>query len=239
MVTLLTATGGRPLAFDLCIKWMNKQTYKGPIRWIIVDDCSDWSDLEESKEKIRGDWEVITILPEPKWFPGDNTQSRNLLAGLQRVNEKDKLIIIEDDDYYNEDFLSHIVRWLDRADLVGEMRACYYNLQTQAYKKLGNKGHASLCSTGMQGHAIEAFRNECRNNHTFIDLELWKNFQGKKFLSDTQYVVGIKGLPGRAGIGSGHHMKPSLNAAIKEDSDHSKLKEWVGEDYIHYVERQS
>jgi hypothetical protein len=67
MVTLLTVTGGRPEAWGLCKRWMAAQTVQ-PDRWIIVDDV--------------GDVPEATIQVTPRWQPGQNTQARNLLAGL-------------------------------------------------------------------------------------------------------------------------------------------------------------
>jgi hypothetical protein len=98
MLTLLTATGGRPEALDLCFRWMNNQDYKGEVRWVIVDDVS----LNTAyRDKIRKDWDVTVALPSPKWEEGQNTQARNLLAGLLEVDPNSKLLIIEDDDYYH------------------------------------------------------------------------------------------------------------------------------------------
>ena len=37
MLTLLTATGARPEAWAICERLMARQTYAGPVRWIIVD----------------------------------------------------------------------------------------------------------------------------------------------------------------------------------------------------------
>ena len=38
MLTLLTATGARPEAWAICEQLMARQTYAGPVRWVIVDD---------------------------------------------------------------------------------------------------------------------------------------------------------------------------------------------------------
>jgi hypothetical protein len=52
---------------------------------------------------------------------------------------------------------------------------------------------------------VTNFVTICQKMSKFIDLELWKGGKGRLF--DTQMTVGIKGLPGRPGIGAGHRMK--------------------------------
>ena len=40
VVSLVTPTRDRPEAFNLCVHWMSRQTYRqlGPIQWVVVDD---------------------------------------------------------------------------------------------------------------------------------------------------------------------------------------------------------
>lgn len=230
---LLTATGGRPEAFELCVRWMNRQTTKEKVKWIIVNDV----DIEDYSN-IRDDWELEIINPFPRWEPGQNTQARNLLEGLNLVSETDRLFIIEDDDYYHPNYLEEANKGLDHHDLVGECQTRYYNISNNSYKICPNKQHASLCATGMKGPAIREFIKQCHQNHKFIDMNLWAEFHGPKRLTKTNYVIGIKGLPGRPGIGSGHKMAPTLSGSTRKDYQYRKLQDWVGEDYKYYVERQ-
>ena len=90
--TLLTPTGDRPEAFKLCQNWIGKQDYIGKIRWIIVDDGTISTEI-----KYKTHIDIVVIRLPSK---AGNTQARNLTAGLKLVTEQDKLIIIEDDDYY-------------------------------------------------------------------------------------------------------------------------------------------
>jgi hypothetical protein len=36
-LTLITCTADRPEAFQLCERWMARQTYRGSIQWIVAD----------------------------------------------------------------------------------------------------------------------------------------------------------------------------------------------------------
>jgi len=220
MLTLLTATGMRPEAWAICERLMLRQTYDGPVRWIIVDD----GEIPQPITFRRENWIINLICPEPAWQPGQNTQARNLAAGLEHVRDYERLVIIEDDDNYDSEYLETVDGWLDRADLVGESMARYFNVATGTGKQLQNRNHCSLCSTAMKGPGLVAFRRAVAKNKKFIDMELWKMFKGKTLISlASWHVVGIKGLPGRDGIGCGHRMTGGAQSI-------GMLREWIGDD---------
>lgn len=222
MIKLLTTTGGRPEAWELCKRWVRNQTVKADA-WIIVDDCAEMSDMSGI------DLPVMLVRPQPFWQPGQNTQARNLLAALESVTPNDTIIIIEDDDYYAPTWVQSVIEWSKRFELVGERNALYYHVVHRQYRSCGNMSHASLCATAMRGSALNVFKRECQKNHKFIDIHLWRNFRGSKKLFDTKMTVGIKGLPGRAGIGCGHQMNG------KPDPDGVLLKKRIGEDASAYL----
>lgn len=223
MLTLLTMTGCRPTAWAICQRLMAKQTYAGPVHWVVVDDGQEAQPVVFA----RDGWEVEVVRPEPFWAPGQNTQARNILVGLKRVRAGARLIVIEDDDWYGPEHLATMAPLLEAHELVGECRARYYNLERRVWRQLNNTQHASLCSTGMRGAAIQAFQRETEQRHTFIDVHLWRNFRGRKHLyHNPRNVVGLKGLPGRQGIGMGH--TPDF-AGLRDNSD-EVLRNWIGAD---------
>lgn len=220
MLTLLTTTGARPDAWAICEKLMLAQTFDDEVRWIIVDDGEQAQPITFQ----RAGWKLQILRPRPYWLPGDNTQARNLRAGLCCIRPYDRVLIIEDDDYYAPQYLQDMSEALNHASLVGEERARYYNIRTRHYKQLQNRGHSSLASTALRGEAIEALHKATQRRSKFIDLELWKEHLDRK-LFPAKNVVGIKGLPGRPGIGIGHKAefgRPDVGDKI--------LREWLGED---------
>ena len=227
MLTLLTATGCRPEAWAICEKLMQAQTFTGPVRWIIVDDGKEAQPVTFAREG----WQLEVVRREPFWKPGQNTQALNLAAGLARVKPYDRLVILEDDDHYAPDWIETINAALDGADLAGENMARYYNAATSTGRQLNNANHASLCSTGMKGLALELFRRECKPGVQFIDVALWRNFKGAKHLFGGSRVTGIKGMPGRCGIGMGHN--PDFHGT--KDKDGALLREWIGQDAELYI----
>jgi hypothetical protein len=174
---------------------------------------------------LREDWTLTIVRPEPFWKEGVNTQARNLIAGMYYVNKDAKLLVIEDDDYYDPNYLQMVDGWLNKHDLVGECMARYYNLATRKHRQLSNNQHASLCSTAMKGDAITLFAKELLISTKYIDINVWQKFTGAKCLYPTKMVVGVKGLAGRKGIGMGHNA--DFNG--QSDAGHTVFNKWIGE----------
>jgi hypothetical protein len=227
MLQILTATGARPEAWRLCERYMRRQDYEGPVRWIIVDD----GEHPQLCGFERAGWCLEWVRPLPRWAPGDNTQARNVLAGLALVDPVAPLVIVEDDDWYAADWLTTCARELRDAELVGEMCSRYYNVATRVARPLTNRSHASLCSTALRGPAVAVLRDCCRSREKFLDLALWRARGPRKRLFNGGRVVGIKGLPGRAGIGIGHR----ATFQGLPDAAGKILRNWIGADAGGYL----
>jgi hypothetical protein len=225
MIALITPTGGRALQFSLCVKFINRQTYKGNVIWIIIDDCvPQTTDLV-----IRDDWTVIKIFPSPVWHLGENTQSRNIREGIKYLfssySKKDieGIFIIEDDDYYKSSYLENMVIKLRGFNAAGETDTIYYNVVHRTYFSNQNFKHASLFQTAFTPEAVHILES-CYDNR-FIDCVFWSLVQNKNLFKD-RLSIGIKGLPGRAGIGAGHQRMGNM----PEDRNMNYLKSIIGED---------
>jgi hypothetical protein len=219
MLFLLTPTGNRLIQFNFCVEMMRNQTYSGDVTWIIVDDGKEHMTTPSIKN-----WNIIhEKLPEGI----GNTQAKNIIHGLQYCDKNSKLIVIEDDDFYHKDWLEIIDKNLEYSELSGITKAKYYHIKTSTYKVHNNLAHSSLCSTGLRGaNAFDFLKYICLKYIKFIDIHLWRNFTGKKYLFDGNNVIGIKGMPGREGIGSGHYRL--LN---HKDTSGNILNQWVGTDW--------
>ena len=207
---------------------MAAQDYDGQVHWIVVDDGPQPQEITFRRDH----WELEVVRPQPYWQPGENTQARNLLAGLDQVTDGAPLLIIEDDDHYAPSWLRMADNALGRAELVGETRARYYNVSDWRWREHNNTTHASLCATGLRGPALSFFRSCCVAQYRFIDLTLWRNYSGSKRLFASHLVTGIKGLPGRAGIGMGH--RSSLHGSTP-DPTRARLRAWLGNDADAYL----
>jgi hypothetical protein len=220
VLTLLTPTGCRSAAWALCERWMARQTYAGPVRWVVVDDGAEAQPVTFAREG----WELEVIRPGHRWSPGKNTQARNFLAGLDRIGPEAHVAVIEDDDYYAPDWLDKVAEELRTASMVGQGWNRYYHVRTGAIRENTNDRHASLCATAFRDSALGLFRRQCERAPRLIDQVLWKHVSSRRVFHG-KHVIGMKGLPGRAGIAGGHEMKTA------EPFD---LRQWIGDDAEHY-----
>lgn len=235
MLQILTPTGGRSLAWALCQRWLSRQTYSGPVRWIVVDDV----DPPQAVTLERPGWEIMSVRPEPRWRPGQLTQGRNLLAGLEHVDASVPVVFWEDDDYYRPDWLEVVAAASRRAEIVGESRAHYYHVGTRRWLQYQNDTHASLCATAMRGAAIAHFREVVAlrsrlfqdNARQYFDATIWRA-HASRYLFEGAHVIGMKGIPGeRGGIGVGH----TGRFGRFHDPDGQKLRELCGADAEAYL----
>ena len=214
MIHLLTPTGDRPQSLALLFEYMTAQTYTGPVTWIIVDDGEKPSRLS----RLPGNFSVDYVRRKP----GSNTQAANMAAGLKLVPDEALLLIVEDDDAYLPAHVATMAEALRSFELVGERTSCYYNVATRRHRSLRGSQHASMASVGVRAAALTQLRAVCAAKTTALDVSLWKGFKGSKKLLDTQNVIGIKGMPGRTGIGVGHK-----RAFGSLDAD-NRLITWLG-----------
>lgn len=233
MIALITPTGGRPDQFSLCSKWMNNQTYEGDVVWVIVDDCIPiTTKLKETKEN----WIILHEHPRPLWKPGQNSQARNISVGIIKLllhfpkNQIDAIFIIEDDDYYSPEYLERMVPRIKGYWAVGEKNSMYYNVMYRKYQVNRNTQHSSLFQTAFTWEALPLF--EACYSEKYIDLMFWRHLPpGKGLLFDQEMLsIGMKGMPGRGGIGAGHGKYNCFN----DDSDLNYLKSLIRDDYKHY-----
>ena len=232
MIVLITPTGGRPRQFELCCNWMRKQTYKGKVFWIVIDDCVPIT--SEIKGIFPSNWTIVKKYPRPIWQNGMNTQGRNMKAGIDVVKclpKKDieAIFIIEDDDYYKPIYLEEMMKRMKNFTIIGETNTIYYHVVSKRYIVSHNMQHSSLFQTAFTVDAIPTL--ETCYAEKYIDILLFKKSNNICLFSANNLSIGIKGLPGRAGIGAGHNAKYNHNP----DANLSKLKELIGADYRYYI----
>lgn len=219
-VFVITPTGGRPEGIRLLARYLNEQTYDGPLTWVLCDDC----DPETKVPAMRDGITVKVIRPVWRWRPGQNTQAKSILACLESVPDDAVVAVFEDDDCYLPEHLKTALLALSfpYSKMYGEKVARYYNIRTNRQKLIpGN--HASLASTVLKGEAIEVLRAVCKVHQSMIDIRLWRADRLMGTLSESANVIGIKGVPGRGGIGIGHR-----DDFGKPDPGGKMLRKWIG-----------
>ncbi len=236
MVTLITATCDQPVGFALCERWMKRQTAPLPLmQWIVVDDGDEPITPTCGQEYVR------RPRPSSGAYTGAHSICSNLLEAAARVRGE-YVLVIEHDDYYDADHVARMVGLLkDGADIAGDDQQRYYHVGMRRWKQYQNRGGA-LCQTGFVSALLPTFERvarECLEADVYgVDAALWKEIMDGRgrvhTLEHTRTVVGIKGLPGRRGLGVGHRVD-KVAARWKADPDLRHLKKWIGVDAQAYA----
>jgi len=227
-LVVITPTGGRPKSFALLCEYVRRQTYGGLVRWIVVDDCDPATAMPAD---LPPNWRLEHVRPAHRWQPGANTQRKNLRVALRKVRHDDRVTVFEDDEHYAPGWLEALAAALERRELVGQSLCRKYNVRHRRAGELVNQSRASLCCTGFRGQALVKFRELCISGPAILDGPLWKSTVTKAMIKGA-YVTGLKGLPGRGGIDSGH--RPDFGSSRDPDGD--LLRKWIGKDAEAYLD---
>ena len=199
-VTFITTTKDRPLAFALCQRWVSKQTLQ-PDQWIIVDDGKVPIKPSVSLREIR------YLRREPRPDDPKHTLLLNLRTLLPLI-KGDKIIIIEDDDYYAPRYAETMAAKLEEHEVVGIRNSRYYYLPTCGNCRAGNKMHAALAQTVFRKSFLPEFGELITTKTGALDMKLWRAMgKGRGFLFSDDLeplCVGIKGMPGRPSMSGAH-----------------------------------
>jgi len=236
-IICITPTGDRPIPFELSRKWMSRQMVK-PTKWIIVDDgkipMEPW-EYEDYEFYVRR---------EPQPDDPKHTLVKNVETALLWVNRyinDTKIIFWEDDEYYSSEYIAEMSSRLDKTQVVGIGCAKYYHLPTGGYMLHSNMQHASLAQTAFHISVLPMV-DECvaqGMEKDWLDCNIWRRVIKSKgaihhdiFKDTKKLFVGMKGLPGRFGIGCGH--KTSVYR-MHDNPDRGILKEWIPDYYDVYL----
>lgn len=124
---------------------------------------------------------------------------------LAKANGIEYVFIVEDDDWYPEDYLR--TKTLD-FDFFGYSSSTYYHLGNKTYQTMLHKNRSSLFCTGFRIAALDGFKWPARTT-VFLDLELWDYAATKRKrvrLESHNPCLGMKHGIGLTG-GKAHHWK--------------------------------
>lgn len=223
-ITLITTTGSRPEAFKLLEKYVQRQTAlknsKEEIQWIVIDDNIKTPTICT----LGQEYYANPLQAEGKF----NTQRPGLGYALTKV-KGDYIFILEDDDFYGKDYLLVYSDFLKHAFMVGEGNALYYDVGTRLYKRMENFRGASLCQTAFRKSSIPFVEKAVHSGELYIDSQMWARRDSIKSILFTgmDLCVGIKGMPGRTGIGVGHRMSLE-DPKVKSDEGFTELPQFLG-----------
>jgi glycosyltransferase involved in cell wall biosynthesis len=224
-ISVITPTADQPTGIRLLESYMARQTIQ-PDQWIVADDGKEPATL------TMGQTHIIT----PRKNEGGRSLATNILAGLEAATG-DVIVIMEHDDWYSSNHLETCLEGLREAEATGSKFQRYYNVHFRCWIVMINIGSA-LCNTAFLSKHKQKMEDAARlafiRNVYSLDRMFWDYLPMNKVnIHEINTVVGIKGLPGRAGLGLGH--RPTKERPWKYDKDLSKLREWIGDDANNYI----
>lgn len=130
--------------------------------------------------------------------------------GCERLLSKDVdvVFLIEDDDYYADDYIECMVNAWDAAErpqIFGIGETTYYHLELSSYNHHMHHERASAFSTMLTAEGIRNMKWPA-DNYVFTDIELWKVLKGKTFIPHKCLALGIKGHKSGALFGGMGHI---------------------------------
>jgi hypothetical protein len=155
----------RPEFLEHCKQQMKGQTVQGPLHLVVNYD------------PVPG---VIDLVPR-------------VMEGLDVARKMgyEYAFIIENDDYYPQDYIERMIPLFQAADMIGIDRTIYYSIQYRSYKVLPHPGRSSLFCTGFRIGVLDRFRWPPKST-LYFDIPLWKHQCSKAFASMENMPVGIK-----------------------------------------------
>jgi glycosyltransferase involved in cell wall biosynthesis len=227
-ISVITPTADQPLGMALAEQYMARQTVQ-PHEWIVADDGTQHARLTMRQTHLR----------LPRRYDGGRSLASNILEALPEVTG-DVILIWEHDDWYAPDHIETCLRTLKHHLATGSLGQRYYNVPLRLYASLTNKGSA-LCNTALQSSAMDYLKDAALrvldSGGIGVDRLFWDSLPaGAGNVHHYNTVVGIKGLPGRKGLGIGHRPRQGFSRRWRRDPDFSLLQAWVGADAARYME---
>lgn len=224
-ISVITPTADQPTGIALAERWMRRQTMQ-PHEWIVADDGITPARLTMGQ----------THIVRERTAEGGASLAGNVLAALERVTG-DVVLIWEHDDWYAPQHVQTCAQRIAAgAGATGSQWQRYYNVEHRCWIVMHNIGSA-LCNTALRAEHVPALRaaaeRALHESRYCVDRFFWDSLPASATdIHQIDTVVGIKGLPGRKGLGMGH--RPDKSRRWHPDPRMKKLAGWVGEDVGFY-----
>lgn len=225
-ISVITPTADQPLGMALAEAYMARQTVQ-PDEWIVADDGNEHAALTQGQIHLK----------LPRCYEGGRSLASNLLEALPEVTG-DVVLVWEHDDWYSPEHIANCVSQLHTYHAAGSHIQRYYNVEHRLFVAMLNRGSA-LCNTALTAdrldHLKAAALQALETGAIGVDRLFWDSLPSReKKIHSINTVVGIKGLPGRKGLGVGHRPVPGRRRRWQADPNLTQLKLWVGQDYRNY-----
>jgi len=227
-ICCLTPTGDRKDALNRSRFYFERSLLSQPVDWIVVDDGID----------AYNPGGCIYLRREPD---GPKSLDRQFIYAVNHLIDMEytDIIIWEDDDWYSPTRIQKQCDALLLTDLHGWTKAIYYNVKNRVWYQHMNNRHASFYESAMKIEIAQFLvrQIEIKRLYSFIDMELWEIQCNKQLAEPDTHCIGIKGMPGRMGLGMGHTQGSNYISDYISDKDLTMLKKLIGEEDTNWYER--
>jgi len=224
-ITLVTPTADQPLGIQFLEKYVARQTVQ-PDQWIIADDGVIPAVTTMGQ----------THLVRPRAYEGARSLHMNFRAMMDQITDHrddHAIIVMEHDDWYAPNHIERCVNGLQKHALYGSSKLHYFNVEHRVWCVMQNKAPA-LHDTSFRAsfipevyHAIdEAYRRDTKDLDRCIWLRQYRTLNCGFTADVKRSMVGIKGLPGRKGLGIGHFVEQNPRL-WRHDPIMAKLSSWI------------
>lgn len=114
----------------------------------------------------------------------------------------DWITVIENDDYFKNDYLHRVTQQINNADFVGSEFSIYFNLRNRTWERTQHPNHSSLFCTSFRVSAMQNFKWHLANK-VFLDIDIWNYARRFRRAFTDLPAIGIKHGIGLCG-GKGH-----------------------------------
>lgn len=152
--------------------------------------------------KMKGIDDHIIIDRPPVNGQPDLTQ--RVKEGVEEAKKRghEFCVIVEDDDFYNEDHILRMWPHFDKSDFIGSEFTIYYNLRNRTWERTSHPNHSSLFCTAFRVAAMDNFKWHLAHK-VFLDRDLWHYAKKFRRAFIEMNAIGIKHGIGLTG-GKGH-----------------------------------
>lgn len=155
----------RPEFLEHCVWQMQRQTVKAGDHFVI---------------NYPGEEGVVDIVPRIKKG-----------IAMAKAGGFDYCLIIENDDYYPDEYIEKMQRYFDQVSLIGIDSTVLYSLQYPGYRVSAHPGRASLFCTAFKVSEMDRLQWP-EDTLLYFDIHLWQHQCHKAFAFLPRGPIGIK-----------------------------------------------
>jgi len=211
IVCIIPTRGDRPRMLKKCLEMLSKQTVK-PVEVVLMNDPPLDPNVKDITWRYRNGFKRI----------------------IERHPDVELILIIEDDDWYSNVYIEVFYKaWNEagRPEIFGIGETYYYHLGIRKFYHQRHDNRASAFSTGVTKEISRMLWP--KDDYSFVDLEMWKQMEGKTFFVEPPISVGIKGYcEGNFFGGIGHNDK--WNGYRNNDDDLSWIRSIIDHESFNF-----